>query len=313
MRNVFIDSQTESDFQKQGYVQLSFLSTDEVEELKALFFETLPESGGQITSDELNGDSSHQITYDFTFIDKNHAYKRRVFEIITERFLPKMNVVLDNYKPIIANFIRKKSHEGEVPLHQNWAFADEMKCSTVSIWCPLVDSFKANGTLEVVPGSHKLVGKYRGPMVPWELEGIKQDIIENDLVPLETKAGDCVVLDDSIVHYSAVNTTDELRLAIQLICIPKEEKAIHYHFNISEKSKPKIDILQVDEEFFFQFNPWKFPSGAKKIGQLKYNQAALNYNEFKRVMNSPRFDLTKETSTTMRFISTIKKLIKVQK
>lgn len=313
MRNVFIDSQTESDFQKQGYVQLPFLSTDEVEELKALFFETLPESGGQITSDELNGDSSHQITYDFTFIDKNHAYKRRVFEIITERFLPKMNVVLDNYKPIIANFIRKKSHEGEVPLHQNWAFADEMKCSTVSIWCPLVDSSKANGTLEVVPGSHKLVGKYRGPMVPWELEGIKQDIIENDLVPLETKAGDCVVLDDSIVHYSAVNTTDELRLAIQLICIPKEEKAIHYHFNISEKSKPKIDILQVDEEFFFQFNPWKFPSGAKKIGQLKYNQAALNYNEFKRVMNSARFDLTKETSTTMRFISTIKKLIKVQK
>jgi hypothetical protein len=290
MRNVFIDNELETSFQKDGYVGLPFLSASEVEELKALFFSTLPESGGQITSGDLEGNSDHEITYDFTFIDRNHEYKRHVFELITERFLPKMNGILDNYTPIIANFIRKKSHEGEVPLHQNWAFADEMKCSTVSIWCPLVDSTKANGTLEVTPGSHKRVGKYRGPMVPWELEGIKNEIIENFMVPLETKAGDCVILDDSIVHYSAVNNTDDLRLAIQLICIPKEEKAIHYHFNSSNSAKPVIDILEVDKEFFFQFNPWKFPKNAKKIGKVPFKSNQMNRKDFERALRLPRFD-----------------------
>lgn len=313
MRNVFIDDQLESTFQQDGYVRLPFLNNDEVEELKALFFQTLPESGGQITSGELDGDSSHQITYDFTFIDRNHEYKRRVFELITERFLPKMDGILDNYKPIIANFIRKKAQEGEVPLHQNWAFADEMKCSTVSIWCPLVDSSKANGTLEVVPGSHKRVGKYRGPMVPWELEGIKQEIIDHYLVPLETKAGDCVILDDSIVHYSALNTTDDLRLAIQLICIPKDEQAIHYHFNTTNNSKPQIDVLQVDEEFFFQFNPWKFPSGVKKIGQKNYRQMALTRNDFDQIMRSPRFDSEHYGNPTNNFFSNIIKMFTSQK
>jgi hypothetical protein len=313
MRKVFKDDQFESIFQQNGYVRMPFLSNDEVEELKLLFFETLSESGGQITSDELDLDSSHHITYDFTFIDKNHAYKRRIFELITERFLPKMDGILENYKPIIANFIRKKVHEGEVPLHQNWAFADEMRCSTVSIWCPLVDSSKSNGTLEVVPGSHKRIGKYRGPMVPWELEGIKHEIIDNYLIPLETKAGDCVILDDSIVHYSAVNSTDDLRLAIQLICIPKEEKPIHYRFNGSKKSKPKIDMLQVDEEFFFQFNPWKFPSGVKTIRQINYLPVALSRGDFDQIMKSPRFDLEFQSNSIKNYFLNIIKRFKTQK
>jgi hypothetical protein len=310
MRNVFIDNELETRFQKDGYVELPFLVPREVEELKALFFSTLQESGGQITSGDLGGNSEHEITYDFTFIDRNHEYKRHVFELITERFLPKMNGILDNYTPIIANFIRKKSHEGEVPLHQNWAFADEMKCSTVSIWCPLVDSSKANGTLEVVPGSHKRVGQYRGPMIPWELEGIKQEIIDHYLTPLETKAGDCVILDDSIVHYSAVNTTNDLRLAIQLICIPKEEKAKHYHLDHSIPNNKTIDVLEVDQEFFIQFNPWKFPDNAKKIGSVPLQFKPMSSAGFNAALASPRFDELDVHSNKTGFVSRLNRFFK---
>jgi hypothetical protein len=310
MRNVFSDEKLEKAFQQDGYVRVPFLTSEEVEELKSLFFETLPESGGQITSDELDGDSDHKITYDFTFIDRNHAYKRHVFELITKRFLPKMNGILDNYRPIIANFIRKNSHEGEVPLHQNWAFADEMKCSTVSIWCPLVDSSKENGTLEVVPGSHKRIGKFRGPMIPWELEGIKQEIIDHHLLPLETKAGDCVILDDSIVHYSAVNTTDDLRLAIQLICIPKEEKAIHYHLDHSKPNNSSIDILEVDQEFFIQFNPWKFPDSGKKIGSAPLSFRPMTSSDFSKSLLSPRFDAFIQEKESRTFSQLVKRFFR---
>ena len=83
MRNIFVDSNIENQFRKDGYVKVPFINADEVEILKNLFFETLPQSGGQITSDETGVEQASFITYDFTFIDKNPEYKRLIFKIIS--------------------------------------------------------------------------------------------------------------------------------------------------------------------------------------------------------------------------------------
>lgn len=299
MRKVFKDESLNNEFVKNGYVRLPFISAEEVSQLKQKFFDTLPQSGGQITAEETGMENSRMVTYDFTFIDKNPVYKKMVFDIITTFFAPHMARLLDNYKPIIANYIRKQSATGEVPLHQNWAFADEKKCYTVSIWCPLVDSTIENGTLQVVPGSHKRFGEVRGPLVPWELEEIKKEIIENHLVPLETKAGDCVILDDSIVHYSAINKTNDLRLAIQLICIPGELPSLHYY-----GKGDKVDILEVDENFYMEFNPWKLPDYAKKVGELSYTHASIDESEFKRRLAGSSFDENKAAQSFFHKIKT---------
>jgi hypothetical protein len=289
MRKTLNNSALEAQFRNQGYVQVPFISPEEVAQLTQLFFDTLPQSGGQITADETGVENSRMITYDFTFIDKNPEYKQKVFNIITRFFKPQMDALLENYKPIIANYIRKQTDTGEVPLHQNWAFADERKCTTVSIWCPLVDSTIENGTLQVVPGSHKRFGEVRGPMIPWELDDIKKEIIDHYLVPLETPAGHCVILDDSIVHYSAINKTKDLRLAIQLICIPTEFPSWHYNMN-PEISSSKVDILEVDEAFYIQFNPWKKVEGAKLVKTRPYRHRNITINEFKNRMKNRAFD-----------------------
>lgn len=288
MRKVLNDIELEKQFQRDGYVQIPFISEQEVEELKKKFFDLLPTSGGNITESDLEG-ATNPITYDFTFIDKNIEFKQAVFDVITKFFKPHADKWLANYRPVIANYIRKQSTTGEVPLHENWAFADERKCSTVSIWCPLVDSFEENGTLQVVPGSHKRFGEIRGPMIPWELENIKHEIIDKHLIPLNTKAGNAVILDDSIVHYSAINKTNQLRLAIQLILIPAEFPSIHYHMNPT-KSNEDVEILEVDTDFYMQFNPWKQPDGAKRIGKLKYEFKPMNIQTFEQKLREPRFD-----------------------
>jgi len=289
MRSVMRDEGLELNFQRDGYVEIPFLSTQEVEALKQKYFDSLPRSGGQITASETGVADSKLITYDFTFIDKNISYKQEVFKIITDFFAPHVKKWLADYKPIIANYIHKKNDGGEVPLHQNWAFVDEHKCTSVSIWCPLVDSNEENGTLQVVPGSHKRFGEIRGPMIPWELENIKHDIIHDFLVPMNTKAGNAVVLDDSIVHYSAINKTNALRLTIQLILIPEEFPSIHYHMN-SAVNKENVNVLEVDHDFYMQFNPWKQPEGAKQIRTLKYRHRDLSVEEFKKKLYAERID-----------------------
>ncbi|MEY5001901.1 MAG: hypothetical protein RLZZ211_1937 [Bacteroidota bacterium] len=289
MRNIFVDEQLEQQFRKDGYVKVPFISPEEVAQLKQLFFDTLPQSGGQITSDETGVAEAHFITYDFTFIDKNPEYKRMVFELISRYFKPHMDRILATYRPIIANYIRKQATTGEVPLHENWAFADEKKCTTVSIWCPLVDSTIENGTLQVVPGSHKRFGEHRGPMVPWELDNIKHEIIDKHLVPLETKAGDCVILDDSIVHYSAINHTNDLRLAIQLICVPQEMPSIHYYMDY-QNNPSEIQVLEVNDDFYMEFNPWKKLESPKVIAKIPFVNKQLTSEEFVRKLAGPTFE-----------------------
>lgn len=288
LRKTFLDPELEAQFQKDGYVIIPFISEEEVAELKQAFFDSLPMSGGNILAGETGVDMD-EITYDFTFIDKNPEFKKKVFNIIAEYFQPHADRILDRYRPIIANYIRKKATGGEVPLHQNWAFVDETQATSVSIWCPLVDSNEENGTLQLVPGSHKRYGRYRGPMVPWELEGIKHDIIENYLVPANIKAGQAVVLDDSIVHYSAINKTQGLRLAIQLIMLPQEMPSIHYYLDHS-KSPTQVEVLEVDHDFYMEFNPWKKPENVKRLGTIPFRPNNLSREEFAAQLFQPRFD-----------------------
>lgn len=301
MRPVFKDVKKEKEFQRNGYAHVPFLSDKEVKYLWDQFHKLIVKSGGNIASGETDIDFEGEITYDFTFIDKNPHYKKEVFKVIDEVFKPHYDCILNNFEPIIANYIRKMPNAGEVPMHQNWAFIDEEKATSVSIWVPLVDSHRGNGALEVVPGSHKRFGRNRGPLIPWELEGIKDQIIKNDLVTCDIKAGDAIVLDDSIVHYSFPNITNQLRIAIQLILIPKEMPSYHYHRDV-QNNPNTIDILEVDHEFYMQFNPWKKPKHVKKVGSIPFEEQTVSYPAFKKQLFRKRFDERKSFLDKLKLV-----------
>jgi ectoine hydroxylase-related dioxygenase (phytanoyl-CoA dioxygenase family) len=285
---VFRDIETQRQFDVDGYVHLQhFLSAEEVTALKAAYFELLPESGGALSGDETDFKNKNAITYDFTFIDRNWEYKQKVFDRIYAAFEAHFEPILADYTPIIANFIRKEADGGEVPLHQNWAFVDELKYTSVSIWVPLVDSNRDNGTLEITPGSHKRFGRFRGPMVPWELDHLKEDIIRDFMVPMNATAGDAVILDDSVIHYSNINTTQGLRLTIQLILVPKNTTSIHYHLDRA-MSTDEVRVLEVDRDFYMKFHPWKRPEG-KEVGKRKVHLRYIDRAEFERRLRGPEF------------------------
>jgi ectoine hydroxylase-related dioxygenase (phytanoyl-CoA dioxygenase family) len=290
MRPVFNNKDLQDQFDLLGYVVIPqpFLEPDEVEVLKQHYFDTLPERGGSFLGEETDFKFDAKVTYDFTFTDRNWQYKQKVFDLITARFQAHYEALLDNYKPIIANFIRKEEKSGEVPLHQNWAFVDERRYTSVSIWVPLVDSNLENGTLQMLDGSHKRFGELRGPMIPWECLGIGPTLIQDHLTPMNVKAGTAVVLDDSVIHYSNINQTNGLRLTIQLILVPAEATPIHHHLD-PQKDPHSVEIMEVDRDFFMRFHPWMKPNG-KVIGHRPFRPQQLSMDDFRRRMAQPRFD-----------------------
>jgi len=141
-------------------------------------------------------------------------------------------------------------------------------------------------------------------MIPWELEGIKQEIIDHYLVPCNIKAGNAIILDDSIIHYSAINATNNLRLAIQLILVPAEVSSIHYHSNPAV-DKETVNVLEVDTDFYMKFNPWMQPEGAKVIASFRHQAKQLTIQEFDKNLKGKRFDERSNSG----FFSRIKELM----
>jgi len=288
MRNVFKDKSNEEQFQRDGYLVMPLLSESEVKKLHDFYL-------------QYNIRESHyqNNTAEFSILHSERENRKAIFDIITGIMLPKLKSIVDNYQPLIANFICKDPGKGQVPVHQNWAVVDEKKYSSISIWCPLIDVNEVNGTLEFVPGSHKYFRGIRGSKGNVTFTHIEKFIRDNYLVKVPVKAGDCIVLDDSIIHFSDVNRSEKIRLSTQLIMYPKEATPLHHTF-VEEGSKMVCETFHADASYYWTIYKMK--------GDL-HKYTLLNKTEFKFPFYNEQAFRKKMNNGSNGFFSRIKEVL----
>ena len=279
MRAVFKSPQLEQQFNKDGFVNVELLSEEEIKELRQIF-EELDAEGRK---GSVNVDSSYKLSY----FNNDPVYKKKVFNTVSAYFQSKLDKILDNYKPLMINIFNKEPGKGEVPVHQNWTFIDEDKYSSVSVWIPLVDVSRENGTMEVVRGSHKVVSKFRGPTIPWAFDALIPVIKEKYMEPINLKAGQASILDDGIIHYTSENNSGEPRWAIQLIMKPEEATPIHYYR--PSETEDKLEIIEVNNDFYTTFNMNTKPVGVRSLGFINFKYPTYSEREMveKISVNNP--------------------------
>lgn len=256
MRRVLLDSQLQSKYDRDGYVTIDFLKDADFPPLIEMM-EKLKQEG---SLHEMNVDSEYKLS----FFNSSPEWRMKVFQQVSAFFNEKSNRFLDDYVPLIINLFDKEPGGGEIPVHQNWTFVDESKFRSVSVWIPLCDVTHANGTMEVVAGSHDTLTEYRSPSIPWVFDGLWDPLREKYLQPLNLKMGQAAIIDDAIIHWTSDNDTDTVRATIQLIMVPKDAIPIHYYRNPENPSE--LEIFEVNPEFFTRFQMHEKPSGVKSIG-----------------------------------------------
>ena len=244
MKRIFNNKELDDVFEKKGYITTNLLDRSQIIALQTL--------ANNLSSETDKFDKNIESDYDLSFFRENVAVKQRIFDELWHFFEKPIAQLLPDYEPLIINMFNKLPGTGEVPIHQNWTFVDEDKYTSVSIWIPLCDVNKSNGTLEVVPGTHRNVSKYRSPSIPWVFRGMEEVLKKQYMVPLELKVGEVGIIDDSVIHYSGDNHSEQNRPTIQLILKPKKAKALHY---LGGKDNPHhLKIYEVDAQFFMSFN-----------------------------------------------------------
>lgn len=273
MRLTLKDQKLQNEFDATGYVVVDLFKPSEITELKALLADLESERAGT----GLNMETSYKLS----FFSDSPAYRKKVFDRVGSFCQPFVDRFLDNYEPLMVNTFDKEPGTGEVPVHQNWTFVDEEAYRSVSVWIPLVDVTRENGTMEVVPGSHLGVSAFRGPLIPWVFVDMIDTLKEKYMVPLNLKAGQAAIIDDAILHYTSQNETEKVRGTVQIIAKPKEATAIHYH-RPSEDAQ-HLEVFEADSSFFQRFQMYTRPEGIPKLAEIPFEHRPLDEKRLRSI------------------------------
>jgi len=264
----------------KGYAVINaFLKSEEIETLKSFFYDRIDDSGVEapfFTSHWSNSES----------------YRKQVDSFVSEQLLPLANQWFDGYKCLLGYYLFKRpGTDGQVTPHRDWSVTDESKHSGLILWIPLTDISKSNGGFEVAENSHRdapIRGTNIHPPIPEGLNTTK----------IFPKAGDAVVMDNRLIHASQPNQSDESRLAVGLILMPKEAEILHYFKKDEDAGRRTIRVGDnfLRNSFFDYKNPLStqhldlftdtsdlssmFGKGKKKHQSFKDNELQERFEKF---------------------------------
>ncbi|MCP4121537.1 MAG: phytanoyl-CoA dioxygenase family protein [Bacteroidetes bacterium] len=258
MRQIFRNNDIQKAVEEDGFTTMPFLDKDEVNYLVELYY-------------KLGTPGLEEFGFHATMSSPDSLYRKKVDEGIKKIVTPKVEKLFIDYKPLFANYIIKEPNkDNECPIHQDWSYLDETQSTSINIWCPLVDTNKYNGAMQGLRGSHKLKTPVR--FTPH----IKPDwtrhnhLIKVKLEPLYLNAGEALIYNSRVIHYTPDNITDKARLAFGFVNIPVEAQSIHYFWNA--KNEDKLEMFKAEGDFFYELTMGERPDEENYLGEMDFDK-----------------------------------------
>jgi hypothetical protein len=239
---MFKDPRRQQHFAEQGFVRLPFLDPAAVSRLQ----DWLQASPPVVSS---------PIGFDVSLDSPQPGYAGRAMEALIAATAEAAALHFGDVQVFTASFVIKApGPRGLVPPHQDWTFVDESAAASATVWVPLVDTDFANGTMGVIPGSHRLPGRRASPspffpapiarhslrLLPWA-----------QFIPL--RAGEALVFDNRLVHCSPPNLSAAPRLAGGIGIAPAEAPLLHY-YALPGRTDGALAEYAIDRGFFTRYN-----------------------------------------------------------
>ncbi len=264
---IFKNTQLQTQFDKDGFVKISLLTTENISALKTLFSHYFPNPSADFFSSSYEND---------------FQLKKEISDEIGKIISQNLENVFTNFTWFGSAFLSKgNGARSEMPMHQDWTIVDETKYIALNIWTPLQDTNEENGTLEVITGSHKWHNTLRAPTLPFYFDGF-QNQLKQKLTVIPTLATEAVVLNQALIHYSKPNKTNETRIAITTGIKSKNAPMIFHYWN---KDIPnEIEQFKQADDFLLQFTDFhqaifKRPVIGESIGKLAFTKQQASEQE----------------------------------
>jgi SAM-dependent methyltransferase len=246
--------QLHSSLAVSGWAKVPMLEAVAISRLSSYYEANLPE---------------HKTGTHVTMFQPDPAYRKAADLEIESVLAPYVLNVFPGYRILYGNFmVKEPGAEGRFPVHQDWRYVQEPDFLSYAVWIPLQDTDETNGTLGVLSGSHQVLTAPRGPFLHEPFAGISEEVRNRygKLIPL--KAGEALIWDHRLLHYSNANLSTQPRLAVTVIMVPEQAKTFHC-FRRSEDPEDRCRLYEISREFFHHYQIGSEPKEfARELAQL---------------------------------------------
>ncbi len=272
MKRVFKDPKMQAEFEENGYVIVPYYTKEEVDYLLKTYRELHPKDEEGFFPSTFSKDKNYRIFAD---------------EEIRKTGNRSIKKYLIDYKIVCGSYIVKSPGENSImDVHQDMTLVDEREFTGINIWCPLVDLTDDNGLLFALPKSHRIFPTYRGSSVP-NFYGNVYDKIKELSTPLYLKAGQAVIFDQSILHWSKPNLSKAVRPVTNTYFTHKDAtfRICYYDKNIEPN---KVEVFEQDDTFMTNFeqfgeNIFDRPKIGKSLGFFDFDFPVLTEDALEKM------------------------------
>jgi hypothetical protein len=284
MRKTFRNARFEEKLEEDGYVKLHLLSDDDLCEIRE-GFKALHRS----SDFSPNGGEVFKGDFYTSSFSKDREYKRAIHNLALQVFSPHLERVFYDYEILMEGFFVKTPGKGNLPLHQDPSLTSNENSRNVIVWCPLIDVDKNNGTLFVVPGSHRIIPRINTFMSLPYYWAYATALTDKYARSISVSAGEVLVFDTNLLHGSPNNMSNSLRSSFQLYCFPKEKQKIFYFINPGTPNQ--LEAFEIQNPDFFIDNDLleevvRGATSLKRLGIVRYDVHDFSLKDFEKAIES---------------------------
>jgi hypothetical protein len=268
----FNDPDVGERFRRQGFAVAPLLQPEEVAALRASLDAVMQDFGigGE-------GGGGHRQGY-ISYYNDDPAYQERVARCVRDALEPTLARVVQGYRVSAGGAFFKPPGADGAGVHCDFNATADAQAVTFTLWCALDDADEANGAMCMLPGSHKVSGQIIGPGTKPYFHRYP-DKIKARSVPVPVRAGDAVMFQTGMIHWSFPNRTEGMRPAAHIVAVP--EGVRHVIYIPAAKPPPEgFDVLDVTDVLAFHT-----PEAVPSLGFVEHVNRALDWPELERLVD----------------------------
>ena len=268
------EEKLEAQLNEEGYAVIDFLNEPEVASFKLEYFKHF----GQI--DKTPG----RFT---TLQDTGNLMKKQMHSFIVQTVNPAMcRHFKDFVIPVSQFYVKKAFTSGDIDLHADSSLLLNHQLEPhYAIWVPLIDVDANNGTLTVIPRSHKVSRAFFGA----SFEGYHQEHLEwlrQFEIPVVLRAGQAIIFDNNLLHNSTANTSAFNRLCFTFRVTHSASQYYSLYCKKMEVNED-VEISEEDHDYYMSDN-WDGNAGhitGRHKGTYRKGLTRVTQEELEKILN----------------------------